>query len=95
MVGQSQSSGFCWPQPGEELAEPLVPLPWDVSPAAGHSDCELVAPVAEPAPNTLLLPEFCLRISYLLQEQHRAGFELALSLFQQQAMHRALHLSCR
>lgn len=96
-MGQSRSSGFCWhhrPQLGEEPGEPLVPFPWDVSPAAGHGECELVAPMADPAPKALLPLEICLRVSYLLQEQHRAGLELTLSLFQQQAMHRALHLSC-
>lgn len=95
-MSQSQSSGFRWhhrPQPGEEPSEPLLWFPWDVSPA-GHSDHGLVVPVAESAPNALLLVEICLRVSYLLQEQHRARPELALSLFQQQAMHRALHLSC-
>ena len=72
-MGQSQSSGFCWgrrPQPGKEPEEPFVPFPWDVSPGGGHGDRGLAAPVAETAPNALLLPEICLRVSYLLQEQH-------------------------
>lgn len=97
-MGQNQSSGYCWhcwPQPEEEPEEPLIPFPQDGSLAAGHSDCGLEVPVAETAPNAMLLPEICLRISYLLQEQHRARPELALSLFQQQAMHRALYFSCR
>lgn len=84
MVDQSQSSGYCWrcwPQPEEELEKPPVPFPQDTSLAARHSDCGLAVPVAETALNTMLLPEICLRIFYLLQEQHRAGPELALSLF--------------